>query len=88
MSSFEDDEEDEEKLQLSPINNAKNLSFADDDFALQNENELSLSSEELELDIESEKQTNPFDLNKDVEEDKKNILENLFLNYHLLKKKQ
>ncbi len=76
MSSFEDDEEEQEKLQLSPINKEKNLSFVDDDFALHNENELSLSGEELELDIENDKQTNPFDLNKDLEEDKKNILEN------------
>ncbi len=76
MSSFEDDEDQKEKLELSPINKEKNLSFVDDDFALYNEDELSISSEELELDIENDKQTNPFDLNKDVEEDKKNILEN------------
>ena len=74
MSSFEEseDEQEQEKIQLSLIVKEKKVLFEDDDFALNHEEELDNSMDDLELDIEIEaKQTNPFDSNKDIEEDKK-----------------
>jgi hypothetical protein len=71
MSSFEEEDEDQEKISLSRSTNERKIILEDNNIPLNDEDEFYSSSDDFDLELDIK----PTNVNKDLEEDKKNLLE-------------
>ena len=71
MSSFEEEDEDQEKISLSRSTNERKIILEDNNIPLNDEDEFYSSSDDFDLELDIK----PTNVNKDLEEDKKNVLE-------------
>ena len=71
MSSFEEEDEEQEKISLSRSTNEKKIILEDNNIPLNDEDEFYSSSDDFDLELD----VKPTNVNKDLEEDKKNVLE-------------